>query len=375
MVERSIGVTDTAEVVVPTCQGNLRVRSGDADGVRVLIASEDDLVTWGREGGDITAAFGASATMVVPPETRVTAEQVLGNLRIEGVRGEIEARAVHGNATLRHTGTARLNRVLGNLRASHAGGDVTADEVRGNVWARGVSGALALGEVAGNLEVEGAEGGLTVEGVRGNVSLRPPFSAGSTYRVNGFGNLCVSLLSESSMQVAVRAGGRLDVKVQGLSLEQRGEEAVGTLGAGAATLKANVHGNVTLLGAEPRGEPGTSSHWEEIGAQIEWQVHDALAKMATELEERLGRVDGQWVGRQVDGATIEARRRAEQAAERARMRAEQAERRWRRAAGERPTPEPEGATDEERLRVLRMVEEGKITPEQAADLLGAIEGR
>ena len=35
----------------------------------------------------------------------------------------------------------------------------------------------------------------------------------------------------------------------------------------------------------------------------------------------------------------------------------------------------EPATDEERMRVLRMVEEGKITPEQAAELLAAVEGR
>jgi hypothetical protein len=57
------------------------------------------------------------------------------------------------------------------------------------------------------------------------------------------------------------------------------------------------------------------------------------------------------------------------------MRAEQAERRWRRAAGERVEPQAAQPSDEERLRVLRMVEDGKITTEQAADLLRAIEGK
>jgi len=32
-------------------------------------------------------------------------------------------------------------------------------------------------------------------------------------------------------------------------------------------------------------------------------------------------------------------------------------------------------SDEERMRVLRLVEEGKISPDQAADLLAAMEGR
>ncbi|HUV90333.1 MAG TPA: hypothetical protein VMY80_11820, partial [Anaerolineae bacterium] len=69
------------------------------------------------------------------------------------------------------------------------------------------------------------------------------------------------------------------------------------------------------------------------------------------------------------------RRKAEQDAEQSRMWAERAERRWQRASGSRPRPKPEPVTDEERMRILRMVEEGKVTPEQAADLLAAMEGR
>jgi hypothetical protein len=86
-------------------------------------------------------------------------------------------------------------------------------------------------------------------------------------------------------------------------------------------------------------------------------------------------LDSEQVPYRVDRATEQARRHAEQAAEQARMRAERAERRWRRASGRRPAPKKQEATDEERLRVLRMVEGGKITPEQASELLVAIEGR
>ncbi|MGD9030523.1 MAG: alanine-zipper protein, partial [Anaerolineae bacterium] len=115
--------------------------------------------------------------------------------------------------------------------------------------------------------------------------------------------------------------------------------------------------------------------WDEVGAHLEWQVNDALARMATHLEESLGRWDSEWISRRVDQATEQARRRAEQAAERARMRAEQAERRWQRASGQRTAPQKQKASDEERLRVLRMLEEGKITLEQASELIVALEGR
>ena len=74
-------------------------------------------------------------------------------------------------------------------------------------------------------------------------------------------------------------------------------------------------------------------------------------------------------------AAERARQTAGREAERARLRAERAERRWQRASGRRPRPKRESVTDEERMRVLRMVEEGKLSPEQAADLLAALEGR
>ena len=74
-------------------------------------------------------------------------------------------------------------------------------------------------------------------------------------------------------------------------------------------------------------------------------------------------------------AADKARRAAEREAERARLRAERAERRWQRVSGQKPRPRQEETTDEERMRVLRLVEGGKLTPEQAADLLAALEGQ
>jgi hypothetical protein len=141
-------------------------------------------------------------------------------------------------------------------------------------------------------------------------------------------------------------------------------------------LEADVKGSVALRPSEPNEWiDDVGAGWDELGAHIEWQVKDALARMATHLEESLGRVDGERVRYRVDRAAEQARRRAEQAAESARMRAERAERRWQRASGRRPTPKKPQATDEERLRVLRMVEEGRITPEEASELLVALEGR
>jgi dTMP kinase len=115
-------------------------------------------------------------------------------------------------------------------------------------------------------------------------------------------------------------------------------------------------------------------------------VAEAMTEMEARLAESLGRIDSEEIRLQAEQASEralraagraaeQARRVADREAERARLRAERAERRWRRASGRRPRSRQEPATDEERMRVLRLVEEGRVTPEQAADLLAALEGR
>jgi hypothetical protein len=56
------------------------------------------------------------------------------------------------------------------------------------------------------------------------------------------------------------------------------------------------------------------------------------------------------------------------------MRAERAQRRWERASGQKSRSRGQPVSPEEQLRVLRMVENGKLTPDQAADLLEALSG-
>jgi vacuolar-type H+-ATPase subunit E/Vma4 len=101
-----------------------------------------------------------------------------------------------------------------------------------------------------------------------------------------------------------------------------------------------------------------------------------MAEMEVRLEESLGQIDSEAIRRRAERVAEQARQKAERAAERARLRAERAERRWQRVSGQRSRPSPsETVSDEERMRVLRLVEEGKITPEQASELLAALEGR
>ena len=370
MFQQSIETSPNPRVTVCESLANLVVRGSEEDRltVRVQGAAEDAALE--REGETFTLAARANCTLTCPPTTTLTIHAVHGNLKVEGLEGHVSVGTAHGNADLRAVGPVSVQQAFGNLRIRQVMGDLRVQTAGANARVYDVQGACSVSRVDGNLLAEELRGGLAAEHVRGNSRLGPPFSPGQTYQLHADGNLTLHLPPDASLCLALGAHGQMRSNIPGLVLEDMDGWAEGVLGAGEASIEAQVGGNIHLRPLEP-GEgmayeapfnfvPGL----EGLGAKIEARVADAVAQAEARLEEEWGRVDG-----------AEIRRRAEQAAEQARMRAERADRRWKRATGRRARHEPASATAEERMRVLRLVEEGKITPQQAADLLAALEGR
>jgi len=396
MFEQTVETSATPHITVTECRGNLVVRGSEERRITLHVQGRADDVALEREGETFTLVARASCFLTCPPATTLTVGAARRNLKVEGLEGPVTASTVHGNATLRGVGPTALEQVFGNLNARHVMGDLSVQTTKGNARVRQVEGSLSLDQVGGNLVTEGLQGGLTAEKVRGNARLRPPFSTGATYQLSANGNLTVRLPADTSLRLDLRANGGIRSHIPGLVLEGTEREAQGVLGTGEASLEAQIAGRISLRSLRLSGEPeeGTAEglpldfldDLEGLGEQIETSIASAMAEVEARLEESLGRIDDQGLRRQVEREAEramrkaehvagQARRKAELEAERARLRAERAERRWRRASGQRERPRRGSATDEERMRVLRLVEEGKVTPEQAADLLAALEGR
>ncbi|MBL7062603.1 MAG: hypothetical protein ISS49_00160 [Anaerolineae bacterium] len=381
MFEQTVETSATPHITITECMGDLVVRGAEEQRVTLRLRGGADDATLEQEGETFTLVARAACFLTCPAGTTLTVRTVRGDLKVKGVQGPVAVGAVYGNATLDATGPAALEQVFGNLSAREMVGSLEVQTARGNVWTRGVERLLSLGQVTGNLRAAGLKGGLEAEQVDGNIRLGPPFPPGATYRLNADGNLRVRLPIDASLRLVLRAAGRVRSRVPDLTLEEKNGETQGILGAGEASLEAQVGGNVTLrpLGPEEQVAGGLEAYstadLEELGAVVEMHIAEAMTELETRLEESLSRVDREVLPRRVERAVEQARRAAEREAEQARLRAERAERRWRRVSGRRPRLGQELVTDEERLQVLRLVEEGKITPEQAADLLAALEGR
>jgi hypothetical protein len=430
MFEQTIETSGTPQITITKCAKSLLVQGRDDARVTTRVDGEAKDLTLEQAGETLTLSASEDCEIACPIDTTLTVQVCHGNAKVDGVAGAIAMETVHGNLTLKDVGPTEFARVDGNLYVRDVGGTLRGKAVGGNAHVRDVEGECVLGKVNGNLharDVDGdfqndvvggnahlddvrgqcavkkvggnltfdeVQGGVTAEQVGGNARVKPPFAPGATYRVSAGGSLDVHVPDDANLSLALRAGGGVRSKIADLTLERANGEMRGVLGDGAASLEARAGGSITLRGrGAAYGTPGEFEFnmdflddLEDIGPMIETRVGEAMAELQVRLEQGLGQIDSdklrfkieraaEKTARAAEKAAEEVRRAAEREAQKARMRAERSQRRWERASGQKSRARPEPVSEEEQLRVLRMVETGKITPEQAADLLEAMKGR
>lgn len=358
--------------------------------------------------------------------------EVYGNLRAHGLSSLSVVGTVFGDAILKEVGTANVQNVRGNLtaksmsqiQATRTGGNLLAkevdgkleaDQVGGNASLKNVGGLVTLGQVAGNLVAKNLAGGAKVPKIGGNLLLNGQIAAGRTYHLSARGNASLRFPEGSNAHLTLSAKGKLLCSV-GLGDENReGDTLSGRLGEGGAEVVVEAGGNLVLDGGRGEGAAGMGADLgEEISRQIEEslqaldleaigrQVSEEMESALSRLQVKLESVDWERMGvhtqRAVERAMAQMQRNMDRMVDKAARHQERLERRLERegrrqakASGARRgavdvevedwTPEPaaEAAAsagvdlDAERLSILRMVEQGQITPEEAEMLLDALE--
>lgn len=353
--------------------------------------------------------------LYVPAEATIHITEVSGDLIVKGVAGECSVDQVHGDAVLVNGGPVTVETIHGDLVArgtdSLSGGNVHGDlsarrvagvalrAVYGDFSGRAIDGAVTLEEASGDVDlrlVEGdvtvgqahrdvnvayARGQVTLANVDGDIRLRGALPPGD-HTLTAHGDIVVRWPAGAALNL-VASGRRITNRLMLEDVVEKEGQFAGRIGKGATQLVLSSDGRVILKEIDPVDEKWAFDYdgeefafegavngmeFEKIGARIEAEVNSHLARVARDFETRFGPEFGQRM----------AEKMARQA-ERAGERAERARRKggdWRgRPATEASAPPPRrSASPEEQIKILKMVESGAITPEDAGMLLEALEG-
>lgn len=383
-------VSNTPHLTV-TCHGDLDISGGREGEVAIKAYGHEEDLEVLREGERLTVTARARCKIGCPQGTTLTLQEVHGDLRVRRLDGPVAAEKVQGGAVLKDVGPTAITLTQGDVRAHSVRGDLRLDTVQGDLAVRGVEGLLSSDTVGGDLRASYLEGGLQAT-VGGDGSLTTDFIPGCEYRLTTGGDATVKFPPQASARVQVSAGGDIRHKVDWVEVREDSGTLSGRVGEGEANVVINAGGDVSFRGKSDSGafvfnfavDDDLDIELASMAEDIERSIQAHMARMNAQLEAQLGRIDHEAIRLKAERAAEKVRRKALRAAERARLKAEREQRRWERMSARRParptrspiahhrTADP--ITDQERLMVLQMVQEGKITADEAARLLEAMEG-
>jgi len=321
--------------------------------------------------------------MRVPAGASLQVLHVSGDARIKLVRGALTVGKVSGDLGLQGVGAATIDSVSGDLTARSVQGDLAVGRVSGDCAARDVEGAFSVEVVNGDLRFSAVSGNVSATS-HGDISAGLSPAAGRQIQLSAYGDLSARVPPGASARInMVSAGQEIRVRVPGVSNAiGKGAHQV-ILGAGEAEVNLSAKGSIALVSDEFAAPP------EDFGVRLDVEfarMGETISRRSQEMADRIARQ----AESKAQAAAQRAARKAERMADRMAREAERQTRIWtnpRRgprfdfpfgppAPGvPRGAPPAQPVTDEERLSVLRMVEQKKITVEQAEQLLAALEGR
>jgi DUF4097 and DUF4098 domain-containing protein YvlB len=400
--------------------GNLSVKGWDESQVVVKYTSPDDFTVESQED-EIRITCESNCNLRIPYDSIVNAGKLDGDAVFKAVEGEISIDRVAGNLALRSVGQVNVGVANGNLTAKNVDGSLNLISCDGNVMVRDIKGDfLTQEDISGNLTLKEIDGNAKAR-ANGNVTVNLDPSPVSTYEFQAEGNLTCRLPSDASVNVSITSGEKVKVKIPNVEVPSRITTPFDlVLGEGDASLTMSASGNVTLSSRPPDWnmgafEVGIGDEYEhladtldeEISAQIDAQMEMMEEEMQIQFDNLSTSLDttglspeeAERIAQRTRKATERANQRAQEKMRRAqekmhrkldaaRRRAERRTRAAERAARDRRRrPESptwsssparavsEPVSEEERLMILQLLEQGKVTTEEAEQLLAALEGK
>ncbi len=313
--------------------------------------------------------------LLIPETSQVMVEKVGGDLLISGICTRMIIGKVAGDLALEQTDSASIEMV---------GGDFAFKDI---------SGTLEIARVGGDLEGEKVAG-LTSRAVGGDANL---VNCDGVLDLIAGGDVALSSLKEDMPQMNIRAGGdiklvvspaakaQLEIRSGGEEIrvhacgqegEWEEEELTLPLGDGGSVIKLEAGDEVDVSDHDDVSRDfedvfdKTREEWENFAVDLKKVIQEGLDSASDSIEE----------------AVKQAGKAGEKAAEKARYAVNRKMDKWinkdRRTkvvgfSYDEPKTEKSqakvGVSDEERMIVLRMLQEKKISVEEAEKLLNALD--
>lgn len=184
---------------------------------------------------------------------RCQIDVVEGDLKIRNA-GTIVIQTISGDLVAEQFAALEIESIEGSCTISSDRGSTTIGSVDGDISARVRQGPLQVTSIAGDARIDGAAAGLSLGHVEGDLNLRLEPADGATYHVHGDGDAMVSLPASCDLTLEAHVAGDISGLSNGRGRRQT-SPVNAVFGTGAAQLTLTIDGDLTLRGAALRTQP------------------------------------------------------------------------------------------------------------------------
>jgi len=398
MRQQTLPVNGPVTVIVEHVGGDLQIVGWER--AEITAKTDDDALNLVMETDSIRTSSDGDLILYLAREAVLQIINIGGDADLRAVAGTIEITSVGGDLQMRNVGPVQIVSVAGDLslrgcsgafQAQSIGGDASLHEIKGNV-------SLTVGA---DLYLRGPEGNVNAKvGSDVAVYLRP--QPGMVVNLQAGSDILLRLPAKADVELDLQGCDDESIRVDlpGVESAQVGMARQVVLGSGGAKVKAVAGSEVIVTSRDeewenvaefdPLGRDGPFSPGEFPGLSSE--LHERISRRVEEATRRAleasmrAQEQSERVSRRVDAAM----RRAEEkmrSAERRSMHMGIKVGRFG-ATLDRPSVPPippippmppyqraEPVTDEERLTILKMLQEKKISLQDAEKLLAALDGK
>jgi hypothetical protein len=406
-----LNISQDNPVIHIKAYGGVVIRGEDQDEVQCEIEAPQ-LATLMEEGGHVYITANSSCELTVPENSSIDMEKGMGSVSISNVKNKIEIEKVLGNLVLVDVNTANIERVGGNCSVKNATGRIYLEKINGhlvvdgvesfhcekvggNAIVQGVMGNFYLTKTAGNFKAENIPGSMQFERANGSIIAR---SVKVTGDLRADGNLRL-INVDFADDIDLRAGGdivvqvpedfpgatldlhsggqKITLKAKDVDMQVNDQLLEYQLGSSKRDLFASAGGDISFLeGFDPD---------EEIIGDVSSYFTFEESALSELIRERV-----QSATRRADAKVRITEKRLEQMQDRVEklrgfnLNLDVGGKKYSFTSDDTTPPIPpvppvtrpigkKGASDEERLMILKMLQDKKITVDEAESLFKALE--
>ena len=364
-MSKTISAGRTPRIMIDSIGGDLSLVGWEGDDI--LLKADDDELHASQEGDLVQVSCGDDLSMRVPKGASVFITHIGGDASIRGLIGVIELKEIGGDLSMRDVNSVAIDSVHADFSLRGAKGSLSIRKADSDVSIRDVDGSVALDSVSDDLALREVRGNITANVGEDVVMYLNPQS-GNAYSVTAGDDILLVMPPKANATLTLSAD-EIDIEWDGIENDEDATSRVVTFGNGSSVFTLSAGGDIRVSNRSDAGD-SAEDFGNFAGMGMDWSGF------------------GERISRRVEQATARAQRKAEEAARRAEHNVREAERRTRRFKGGLeigrwnwdfspkgvPMPSKPGVSDEERIAILKMLQEKKITAEQAEQLLSALEG-